>query len=489
LLVSADGAAVLKVTPTSQLTISDAATGEIKTSVGPISSCRGPFTLQLLSNGLLALLDKKNMVIWSSTSACLGTNTNCYSCELQSDGRLVVLDGTSQRVWSSGDGWSSSTASALGWLHQLTSGGQPHASCMYAAPTQLASKLISMSKRYELQLAQSQAALQIYDTSTQAALWSAMDSSLGASPKQLCIGSSGVLALRGTGLAAIWSSGSSSASSGPYTALVTDDGCLEVLDGSCSLVYSSHSSSKQTVLHAARPPARTKGKVPVLGGQAGGASSASPASGATTSEPAKLAQLKPSKQLALGPGGLVRPPPTKKPQHTLKSPTGPRTQAASLIGKSGSGGKSGKPAAKVAVPTLSEHLALEPGRLVPPPPAKKPQHTLKSPPGPRTQAASLISKSGSGGKSGKPAARDALPTSFQQRSTGPGMQKVQLPQTPGQAGRGPGGLQAKACMLQQGALCGGINLCGQSAPCASAGCCMDGLTCTRASRYTWRCTS
>lgn len=324
MLISPDGAAVLKLSATGQLTINDTATGQVKMLVGPFSSCKGPFTLQLLGNGLLALVDKSRAIVWSSTSACLGSST-CYSYQLRGDGQLVVTDGFAQPVWLSGDGWSSSTASAHGWLHQITSGAQVRISCIYAAPTQLGSKLVSMSQRYQLQLAQPLAALQVYDTANQTQLWSpAVSSSPGTTPKQLCISTNGVLTLIGSGLASMWSSGAPALLFGPYTAMVTDDGCLEVLDGSCNSIYTSHTQSRK-LPRAVRTPANINGRFPVLNTVA--TDSSSTGGGGTTSKPVnatrQLLQQPPPKQLAVRPSRQLPPPPIVQLQHGFRKAAPP----------------------------------------------------------------------------------------------------------------------------------------------------------------------
>jgi hypothetical protein len=470
MLASPEGAAMLTLAANGQLTITGTATGQVTTAAGPFSGCKAPFALKLLPNGLLAIVDKAGTVVWSSTSACIGSNTSsCYSYQLQDDGQLVVLDGAMQPAWSTGDGWSSSTASSQGWLHQLASGGLPRVSCIHAAPTLLASRVVSMSRRYELLLAQPTAPLQLLDSSTQATLWSPAVSSSGAALRRLCIGTSGVLSLLGDGAAALWSSGGAAATPGPYTALVTEDGCLEVLDGSCKVVYTSHSSTGS----AQAAPGGANGRQPPPGRQVAGGS------GATLVLPRLLP---PGSQVAGGSGATLVlpnsfqkappqaakrlfPPPAPKRQVVQKrSPPVRRGPAAAESSRSGSA------SIKLTKAPLPQSFAKSPPRAI----------TLQK----RPAVAGSPAASTSTELKGAP-----LPRAFNQGAPGQTQARALQKKPPSATAQLQTQLPAshQSCMLQQAAVCGGINLCGQSAPCPRAGCCANGLSCARASRYTWRC--
>jgi hypothetical protein len=71
------------------LDITDRSTGEALFTVGPFSSCKGPFKLSMLSNGQLVIQGKDGNFAWTSTSACRG-NSRCYSYIMQVGSVLLI---------------------------------------------------------------------------------------------------------------------------------------------------------------------------------------------------------------------------------------------------------------------------------------------------------------------------------------------------------------------------------------------------------------
>jgi hypothetical protein len=64
------------------LVLVDTATGSSIWEAGPFSSCVLPLTLTMLSNGDLAVVNKRGQVVWHSQSAC-SCDIGCYRAELQ----------------------------------------------------------------------------------------------------------------------------------------------------------------------------------------------------------------------------------------------------------------------------------------------------------------------------------------------------------------------------------------------------------------------
>jgi hypothetical protein len=189
-------------------------------SVGPFSGCYGPFLLTMLANGQLVLQDKRRVVVWATTSACRG-NPSCYTYAMQNDGQLVVKDGDGAVVWSSATEQGTSSA-ALGWTHQITSGGRPDVSCIFSGPSPAAVYMASLDKAYKLQISQAGAALSLVGMDG-SQVWGPSGAKPGASPAQTCFTASGKLELAGSGgSTALWTSSYSTAGSKAVGGLLCD---------------------------------------------------------------------------------------------------------------------------------------------------------------------------------------------------------------------------------------------------------------------------
>jgi hypothetical protein len=64
--------------PSGVMRITDTSSGQVLFSVGPFSSCKGPYRLVLLAAGQLVIRDKSGAIFWASTSACRG-DSSCYT--------------------------------------------------------------------------------------------------------------------------------------------------------------------------------------------------------------------------------------------------------------------------------------------------------------------------------------------------------------------------------------------------------------------------
>jgi hypothetical protein len=167
----------------------------------PLAPCQAPFRLALLPNGVLALIDKTNMTMWSSASACAGNSQpgrpSCYSLSLSDIGMLMVKDSAGTATWTS-TGSNKLGSGAKPSVVQLLSGGVLQASCI-AAPEygggdkQPATALVSSSGgTYSVAVKGSTAKL---SNAGGTVMWSATAAPLPRSPRYFCLRRDGALAL------------------------------------------------------------------------------------------------------------------------------------------------------------------------------------------------------------------------------------------------------------------------------------------------------
>jgi hypothetical protein len=449
-LASQSEAHALVLSANGTLALLDRASGGVRTIAGPTARCSPPFELVLLPSGLLVLRDSRGLVLWSSTSACGGGDSSCYSHALQNDGRLVVTDAGGAITYDSGDGASGggSSSAAQGVLRQLVSGStQP---CIFNwGPMLPGTQLVSRSGRYALRISQQGAQLQLVDTGTGAQVWSPAGAVPGTPPARVCVIAQGALVLSDTGRQ-LWSSGPPrSLAAPPLVAQVTDAGRLEVLDGGCATVWASGppqpSGTPQPSGAALQPSAAFRALQP-------------PAKIARLPAPSAATRARPAGAPAAAPAPPPRPPaPGPPPAAAAKQPP-PRPEPAKV--------SSNPPRARQSTAPRPPPKARRPN-----PPPKRPATARPNPPPrppPKARPPPALRKAVKQGTGG--AALVALPaSSSSKRATTPA--------------------QAPLCRLADRAPCGGHLLCGADQACRQQGCCEGRLVCARASEWAWFCSS
>jgi hypothetical protein len=234
----------LTLTKAGSLKILERATGACMWDVGPFSSCRGPYSFEMLPCGTLALKQGNGSLVWSSSSCCLGTG--CHSASLREDGALVITDSLGQVVWSSFDYKARGTEAGkpAARMLQLHSNGHPRVSCLNASPSLPSASLVSSNKSGAVLMQLDKGGgLQVRGGAT-GATSKKTSGSTSTAASQLCLLSNGQLQLSSrpvSGAAqAAWRSamlqGALARSGAPFTARLSPTGCVQVLDSVCNLV-------------------------------------------------------------------------------------------------------------------------------------------------------------------------------------------------------------------------------------------------------------
>jgi hypothetical protein len=456
-LASQSEAHALVLSPNGTLALLDRASGGVRTLAGPTARCSPPFELVLLPSGLLVLRDARGLILWSSTSACAGGNSSCYSHALQDDGRLVVTNAGGAAAFDSGNSasGSGSGSAAQGTLRQLVSGSTQQ--CIFNwGPLLPATQLVSPGGRYALRISQ-QAQLQLLDAGTGARVWAPAGAVLGEAPARVCLGAQGALVLSDTGRQ-LWLSRPRTPTALPLVAQVTDAGRLEVLDGACATVWDSGSMQPPSSFQALQPPGEVRKAAqgppnappPAAGAGLVAVPSRKPPAISTPAEApsAILARPPPRPSIATP----RRPPP--RPSSTSLARPPPRPSSATLSRRPPPRLRNPKlpPAISAPAKAPSQPLARPPPRL------RNSQPPLKARPPPALRKAV---KQGPGA-----AALVALPDSSGARAT-----PAHVPQ----------------CRLVDRAPCGGHLMCGADQACRQQGCCEGQLVCSRASEWIWFC--
>ncbi len=423
------------------------ATGQPISTIASPSPCRGPFSLELLPCGTLVLKQGNGSTVWSSLSCCLGNG--CYSSKLLDNGELVVVDEYGEVVWSSTTSPSSlavASSSSGRSMRQLQSNATTSVSCL-SAVTQLPARLAShpggpmlvLFGNGTLQLVSS------LSSTTSAKLWQLSSSSTAVS-SMLCLQPDNSLLLTSkrtmsSTATVTWGTKQQvTTAQGPFTARISAAGCIQLLDASCTLIHDQCSSSG-------------------------------------TSGP-EANSTKPT------------PPRTQKPQ--AASPQYRRRPPASQVMARGAPppARNSSGSGSVALIKIPSTSASQPPPVTAqldrtrPRPSSTTTTTTKQPPG-RNSATTAQRPPPRRTTTRTGTTRPPPHSNTTATHPTPRHSQQQRKQPPLASSLAPGCTRP---VLAVGALCGGINMCGQDAPClAGSSCCEIGTQCTRLNNFAWRC--